>query len=129
MKFTTIFSALFAAAVSVSAAPLAKQARDVWDPKMTFPVSGTVLQSGQTILVTWYGCSSVFTRWILSHATYRETADQPAHITNTDGLILLRTESTETPVVLAHDFDIRAGNVSVVVPEVLTRDDYSFVRT
>lgn len=52
MKFTSIVPALFAAAVA-SAAPVEHKARDVWDPKLTYPHAGTVWFSGQTHNVTW----------------------------------------------------------------------------
>lgn len=57
----------------------------------------------------------------------RETADQPKQITNTVGFVVLRTGNIETPVVLAHGFDIRSGRVELTVPEVFSRDDYSLV--
>ena len=55
MKFTTIVSAFVLGALSelAAAAPMAKVARDVWDPKVTFPTTGSVLESGQTVTVTW----------------------------------------------------------------------------
>lgn len=54
MKFTAALAAFALATVSqfVNAAP-AQQARDVWDPKVTFPTTGSVLESGQTYIVTW----------------------------------------------------------------------------
>lgn len=56
MKFMTIVSALALAAVSQLAhgAPTPKEARDIWDPKMTYPTSDTVWEAGQTYTVTWY---------------------------------------------------------------------------
>lgn len=55
MKFTTIVSAFVLGALSelAAAAPMAKVARDVWDPKMLYPTADTVWQSGQTYTVLW----------------------------------------------------------------------------
>ena len=99
MKFTTAFSALALAAVSRLAAAVPIQgARDVWDPRMTYPNNSTVWTSGQTYTVTWLA---------LSHGppcitgpdvnNLRDTSDQPTHITNTVGLILLRFGEIESP--------------------------------
>ena len=55
MKFTTALSALALAFVSstsyVAAAPI--DARDVWDPKVLYPHSGTVWKLGARHNVTW----------------------------------------------------------------------------
>ena len=55
MKLTTIISALGLAAVSqlANAAPN-MEARDVWDPKITYPNSYAVWYAGSTYTVTWY---------------------------------------------------------------------------
>lgn len=56
MKFTTVISTLAIGALAqlVGAAPMAKVARDVWDPKVTYPTATTIWESGQTYTVTWY---------------------------------------------------------------------------
>ncbi|GJE96378.1 hypothetical protein PsYK624_125740 [Phanerochaete sordida] len=108
MKFTTALAALALSAAStlVRAAPL-QAARDVWDPTVTFPTTGSVLVSGQTYTVTW------------------ETADQPAHITNPNGVITLNFGDFGSPLILAKDFDIRDGHADITVPEVYTLSDFS----
>ncbi|GJE96373.1 hypothetical protein PsYK624_125680 [Phanerochaete sordida] len=108
MKFTTALAALAlsAATTLVNAAPF-KTARDIWDPKVTFPTAGSVLVSGQTYTVTW------------------DTSDQPAHITNTNGIITLNFGNVGTPVVLADGFDIRDGHHDITIPRVFTEGDYS----
>ena len=57
----------------------------------------------------------------------RETASRPVNITNPNGFILLRAGEIETPVLVAHDFDLRKGRVEVTVPDVMTRNDFSLV--
>lgn len=57
----------------------------------------------------------------------RETASRPVNITNPNGFILLRTGEIETPVLVAHNFDLRKGRVEITVPDVMTRDDFSLV--
>ena len=51
MTLFAVFSALF---VSVGAAPAALQARDVYDPPVLTPGTGTVWRTGQLRNVTWY---------------------------------------------------------------------------
>ncbi|KAI0825589.1 hypothetical protein BC629DRAFT_1434213 [Irpex lacteus] len=102
MKFISTAAALLAATVSVSA-----KALDVWAPKVLSPKAGDVWASGQTQTVTW------------------DLSSQPAQITNNNGLLLLRQGDTDTPLVLAHDFLLTDGNVTVTVPDVVTGDDYS----
>ncbi|EKM55010.1 uncharacterized protein PHACADRAFT_255301 [Phanerochaete carnosa HHB-10118-sp] len=107
MKFTTILSALalgaFSQLASAAPAPAAHQARDVWDPLMTYPTAETVWQSGQTYTVTW------------------ETEDAPVNITNGDGgFIILRSGDEETSVLLAWDIHLRDGQAQVTAPNVIT---------
>ncbi len=56
---------------------------------------------------------------------HRDLSSQPAQITNNNGFLLLRQGATDTPLVLAHDFLLTDGNVTVTVPDVVTGDDYS----
>ncbi|GJF00562.1 hypothetical protein PsYK624_168550 [Phanerochaete sordida] len=108
MKFTTSFAALAFAAVAqlVSAAPT-NIARDVWDPKVTFPTTGSVLESGQTVTVTW------------------DLSQKPAEVTNSIGRVVLNWGNIESPVILAENFPLTDGHVDIVVPRVYTRSDYS----
>ncbi|KIP03165.1 hypothetical protein PHLGIDRAFT_111207 [Phlebiopsis gigantea 11061_1 CR5-6] len=84
------------AAAAPAAAP-----RDVYSPPVLYPHAGTVWYTGQTHNVTW------------------DNSSPPKSISNR-AFILLRSGNYETPVVLAHDFDLRAGRVEVAVPEVIT---------
>ncbi|GJE96383.1 hypothetical protein PsYK624_125790 [Phanerochaete sordida] len=108
MKFTTSFAALAFSAVAqiVSAAPT-NSARDVWDPKVTFPTSGSVLQSGQTYTVTW------------------DLSEKPAEVTNPIGHITLNFANIGTPVILAKGFQLTDGHADITIPDVYTQSDYS----
>ncbi|KIP07806.1 hypothetical protein PHLGIDRAFT_117776 [Phlebiopsis gigantea 11061_1 CR5-6] len=111
MKFTTLFSALALGVASQLANALpVNQARDVWDPTMTYPTTGTVWTSGETYTVTW------------------DTSDAPVNITGQNsGFITLRSGEFETPVLLAWDIDLRDGKADVIAPYVITSNDYSLV--
>ncbi|KIP06058.1 hypothetical protein PHLGIDRAFT_24778 [Phlebiopsis gigantea 11061_1 CR5-6] len=103
MKFTTPFAAALGAASQL-------QARDIWDPKMTYPTTGTVWTSGQPHTVTW------------------ETADAPPSNTGEGKAhILLRSGDFKTPAVLVHDMDLRVGQANVVVSDVITGEDFSLI--
>ena len=53
MKFI-VAAVAFVAATLATATPIADEARDIWNPKMTYPHNGTVWASGTTQNVTWY---------------------------------------------------------------------------
>ncbi|GJE98813.1 hypothetical protein PsYK624_150500 [Phanerochaete sordida] len=103
MLFTqVIFTSLLAALTQTgltSAAPV--ESRDVYSPPVLYPRAGIVWYSGQRHNVTW------------------DNSNPPKSISNR-AFILLRSGNYETPVVLAHDFDLRAGRVEVTVPDVIT---------
>ncbi|GJE98807.1 hypothetical protein PsYK624_150440 [Phanerochaete sordida] len=101
---TIILGALAASGLS-AAEPI--EARDVYVPRVTYPHAGTVWYSGQRHNVTW------------------DNSNPPATISNR-AYIRLRADNYETPIVLARDFDLRAGRVEVTVPPVIT-GDYSIV--
>ncbi|KAI0314655.1 hypothetical protein OF83DRAFT_1135751 [Amylostereum chailletii] len=108
MKFTTALSALFAAAALVGAVPVQK--RDVWDPKVLYPHTGTVWTLGATHNVTW------------------DTSDAPANISNGAAVYLRKGDSTLIATPLAQGFDLRAGRIEVTVPtNITTGDDYRIV--
>ncbi|KAF7792840.1 hypothetical protein EIP86_003941 [Pleurotus ostreatoroseus] len=109
MKFMTIAAAVLGAVSSLATAGASPiESRDVYSPKMLYPRAGTVWYSGQTHNVTW------------------DNSDPPQSISNR-AFILLRSGDYETPVVLAHDFDLRAGRIEVKVPDVITGSNYSLV--
>ncbi|KIP03163.1 hypothetical protein PHLGIDRAFT_78018 [Phlebiopsis gigantea 11061_1 CR5-6] len=83
-----------------AAAPTSEK-RDVYTPPVLYPHSGTVWYSGQKHNVTW------------------DNSNPPKSISN-GAFILLRSGTYETPVVLAHDFNLRSGRVEVTVPDVIT---------
>lgn len=80
--FTSHILAAFFAVVSTlaslsGAVPIGK--RDVWDPAVTFPTAGSILEIGQTVTVTW------------------SLADEPADISNPIGRILLQFNDVVPP--------------------------------
>ncbi|KAJ3554890.1 hypothetical protein NM688_g2871 [Phlebia brevispora] len=104
MKFTALTAALLGLASLASAAPTATpEKRDVYSPPVLYPHAGTVWYSGQTHNVTW------------------DNSNPPQNISNR-AIIELRWNNQGLPIVLAHDFDLRAGRVEVQVPEVVTSD-------
>jgi len=112
MKFMTTTTALIASLCTgiTTAAPFVTEAkRDVFVPPVTYPHAGTVWYSGQTHNVTW------------------DTSFAPVNITNSKGIILLRFENIESPVILGSGFDIRKGRTEIVVPRVFTGSNYSLV--
>ncbi|RPD66562.1 hypothetical protein L226DRAFT_550491 [Lentinus tigrinus ALCF2SS1-7] len=82
--------------------------RDVYVPPVLYPHKGTVWYKGQRHNVTW------------------DNSDPPKSISN-GAMIILRKGETETPLILAKDFDLRAGRTEITVPWVLEGDDYSVV--
>ncbi|EKM54975.1 uncharacterized protein PHACADRAFT_255233 [Phanerochaete carnosa HHB-10118-sp] len=108
MKFTTALATLaFAAASSLVNAAPANEARDVWDPKVLFPTTGSVLQSGQAYTVTW------------------DLSQKPAEITNPIGTITLNFGNFGSPLILARGFELTDGQAEITIPEVYTESDYS----
>ncbi|KIP03156.1 hypothetical protein PHLGIDRAFT_95126 [Phlebiopsis gigantea 11061_1 CR5-6] len=99
--FTKTLAAVTLGALGMTAAAPTREARDVYVPPVLYPHAGTVWFSGQKHNVTW------------------DNSNPPKSISN-GAFILLRTGTFETPVVLAHGFDLRAGRVEVTVPEVIT---------
>jgi len=53
MKFTTTLATLLFSAVSILAAPVQLDARDVWVPKILSPDENSVWQVGETYTVEW----------------------------------------------------------------------------
>ncbi|KIY70803.1 hypothetical protein CYLTODRAFT_168696 [Cylindrobasidium torrendii FP15055 ss-10] len=105
--FTTFMLMLFS---FVSAVPL-NTLRDVWVPKITSPVSGTVWTVGETVEVTW------------------STADTPVYISNGGRIGLGRDDRIIADDALIRTFDLREANgaINVTVPEVEAGDDYFIV--
>ncbi|KAJ4472353.1 hypothetical protein C8R41DRAFT_776320 [Lentinula lateritia] len=89
--------------------------RDVFDPPITSPSASTIWQVGQTVTVTW------------------DTTNLPptSQLTDPNGTIVLgyMASSTDSEHLmidspLAQDFALSDGNVSFIVPSVVTRSDY-----
>ncbi|KAI4525589.1 hypothetical protein K525DRAFT_261036 [Schizophyllum commune Loenen D] len=110
-------SSLVAASLALvaSASPVEQSARDalggraaddVWSPHILTPNAGTVWVIGQSVNVTW------------------DTSDAPPVISN-GASVVLRKEVL--PLTLIDDFDLRAGFVTVTVPNVAPANDYSIV--
>ena len=129
MKFTTYTTTFFVALLSslvVQAAPLNE--RDIFDPPILDPHTGTVWIIGREATVVW------------------DTSNPPDPITDRlNSLITLRKSGIESPcecdqysilehiisawapVILASGFDILDGNRTITVPNVKPDDDYSIV--
>ncbi|KAN0133648.1 hypothetical protein V8E53_008372 [Lactarius tabidus] len=108
---TTLTNILFVFAVAllsfVGAAPLA--ARDIYVPPITYPKLGTHWKIGTSHTVTW------------------DNSNPPSEITNPDGVIFLRKGDQTTDTILASDFKVVNGHVTVKVPKVQPGNDYSLV--
>ncbi|KAJ7057705.1 hypothetical protein C8F01DRAFT_1150730 [Mycena amicta] len=81
---------------------------DVWVPAVTYPTTGTVLHSNDSMTITW------------------DASNPPAHISN-KAMLLLRQGEHTSPFIIAKGFDLRAGQLDIIVPYVLTGANYSFV--
>ncbi|KAL5482510.1 hypothetical protein ACEPAI_9104 [Sanghuangporus weigelae] len=89
--------------------------RDVWSPEIISPAAGDVWRAGDRVQVTW------------------STEDPPSQVTNSNGLIALRTPNgflhgpggLNEP--LAGNFSLFDGKVDVQVPDVPARTDYQIV--
>ncbi|KAH9043376.1 hypothetical protein EDB85DRAFT_941785 [Lactarius pseudohatsudake] len=105
---TNIFIVFIVALMSlVAAAPLA--VRDVYVPPITYPHDGTVWTIGSVHNVTW------------------DNSNPPQQITNPNGVIMLRKGDRTTDIVLASDFKVVTGRVTVKVPNVQPGSNYSLV--
>ncbi|GAW00162.1 hypothetical protein LENED_001662 [Lentinula edodes] len=89
--------------------------RDVFDPPITSPSASTIWQVGQTVTVIW-------------DITNLPPASQ---LTDPNGTVVLgyMASSTDSEHLmidspLAQDFPLSDGNVSFIVPSVVTRSDY-----
>ncbi|KAJ3542024.1 hypothetical protein NM688_g6016 [Phlebia brevispora] len=106
MRFTALTTLLLGAVSLATGAPTEK--RVVWSPPILTPNANTTWYSGDWVEVTW------------------DASDAPENISER-AYILLRYFDDELPIVLAHDFDLRAGAVAITVPEVVTSPDFSIV--
>ncbi|KAK0203295.1 hypothetical protein DFS33DRAFT_1489285 [Desarmillaria ectypa] len=108
MKFafsTTFFTALIAVAC---ATPAAK--RDIFNPPILSPTTGT----------TWFVETTQTVSW--------DTSNPPDLITNRNhSSIRLTKGGAFLPFVLASEFDILLGKIKVNVPLVAEGDDYAIV--
>ncbi|KAF9484635.1 hypothetical protein BDN70DRAFT_872148 [Pholiota conissans] len=102
-SFASVFLTLFCLLFVVSASPLslvAKSALDVFVPRIIKPDASTVWVIGQQATVVW------------------DTSDAPESISN-GASVYLHNFGT-----VAKDFDLRAGNVTFLVPYVLPGSYY-----
>ncbi|KAK0487407.1 hypothetical protein IW261DRAFT_613717 [Armillaria novae-zelandiae] len=90
--------------------------RDVFSPKITNPTAGT----------TWFKDSRVNVTW--------DTSNAPQNLTNTKGKLVLGfmndqddSEHLDMQNPLAQGFDILAGTMSFLVPDVMPGPDYIVV--
>lgn len=103
MKFTTALVAFISSTVVAYSTPL--NPRDVYVPAITYPTAGTVWQSKGKYNVTW------------------DASDAPEFISN-KFFIRLNAGGRILPIVLAEDFDPRAGTVEIELPWIVPGDDY-----
>ncbi|KZW01617.1 hypothetical protein EXIGLDRAFT_598323, partial [Exidia glandulosa HHB12029] len=84
--------------------------RDVYDPQVLYPHSGTVWYLGATHNVTW------------------NTTDAPTNISNGAMIYLRKGNKTITNHTLASGFNLRSGHQEVTVPTDITPgSDYRVV--
>ncbi|KAH8110484.1 hypothetical protein DFH11DRAFT_1880544 [Phellopilus nigrolimitatus] len=111
-----LFAVLLSLFSLARALPLALQPRDVWAPRVTYPVFGTVWSVGERYNVTW------------------DLTSEPKQITNPTGQIWLRKDgltlsqgpgSTQDP--LASGFNLTDGHVEITVPDIAPDSDYELV--
>ncbi|KAF9261186.1 hypothetical protein L218DRAFT_961661 [Marasmius fiardii PR-910] len=84
-----------------------KSKRDVWSPRITSPVAGTVWVIGTTVNVTW------------------DTSDQPTLISNGAAVLLNKDGYGQQYLKDFETFELTAGSIEVVVPDVEPGSDYS----
>ncbi|KAK7467645.1 hypothetical protein VKT23_004698 [Stygiomarasmius scandens] len=111
MQFTTIFATALAAFTATSVngltIPTARNVLDVFVPTITSPVTGTVWTIGTAVNVTW------------------DTSNAPENISNGAAVLLRKAGAPFQNDFLAEGFDLRAGFVTIVVPDVPAGDDYA----
>ncbi|KAJ7589514.1 hypothetical protein C8J56DRAFT_826742 [Mycena floridula] len=112
MQFKSfVLSALLAVSANAAALSLTRAANDVWVPKITSPVTGTVWVIGTRVKVTW------------------SLDDEPANVSN-GGKIFLRKAGQVTSVGdLTPAFDLKAadGSFELTVPVVTPGSDYEII--
>ncbi|KAJ7589537.1 hypothetical protein C8J56DRAFT_860222 [Mycena floridula] len=111
MQFKSfVLSALLA--VSANAAALSSRAaNDVWDPKITSPVTGTVWVIGTRVNVTW------------------SLDDEPANVSNGGKIVLRKAGKVTTVGDLTPAFNLKAadGFFELTVPVVIPGNDYEII--
>ncbi|KAG7443506.1 uncharacterized protein BT62DRAFT_1078558 [Guyanagaster necrorhizus] len=106
LAFSTAFLVAFFARSTASAAVR----RDIFDPPILSPGSGTVWMVKTTQNVSW------------------DTSNPPEPITDRNhSSIRLTKGGRQLPLVLADQFDILLGSIEVEVPWVTEGDDYSII--
>ncbi|KAJ3885638.1 hypothetical protein GG344DRAFT_58884 [Lentinula edodes] len=110
--------------------------RDVFDPPITSPSASTIWQVGQTVTVIWYvQICSLYPYYVIHFnlCIYRDITNLPpaSQLTDPNGTVVLgyMASSTDSEHLmidspLAQDFPLSDGNVSFIVPSVVTRSDY-----
>jgi len=84
--------------VGASSSAEKREPQDVFAPTIITPNNNTVWPAKSTQLVVW------------------DVSNPPAQITNSVGQIRLVVNSLITPVILADNFSILLGNITVIVP-------------
>ncbi|KAJ7585080.1 hypothetical protein C8J56DRAFT_949812 [Mycena floridula] len=111
MQFKSfVLSALLA--VSANAAALgSRAANDVWVPKITSPVAGTVWVIGTRVNVTW------------------SLDNEPANVSNGGQILLRKAGQVTSGGSLTPEFDLKAadGFFELTVPDVTPDSDYEII--
>ncbi|KAK0216664.1 hypothetical protein EDD85DRAFT_894629 [Armillaria nabsnona] len=104
------FSTAFLTALFAGASASAAVRRDIFNPPILSPSTGTTWRVNTTQTVSW------------------DTSNPPDLITGRNfSSIRLTKGDRQLPVVLADKFDILLGKIKVVVPWVTEGDDYTII--
>ncbi|KAJ7589527.1 hypothetical protein C8J56DRAFT_1076181 [Mycena floridula] len=105
MQFKSfILSALLA--VSANAAALSSRAaNDVWVPKITSPVTGTVWVIGTRVNVTWY------LHLKQHYVPVRSLDNEPTNVSNGGEIVLRKAGKVTSVGALVPAFDLKAADV------------------
>ncbi|KAJ7777781.1 hypothetical protein B0H14DRAFT_2401393 [Mycena olivaceomarginata] len=108
MRFTTPLSLVVSFFLTAAVHAAGPTPLDVFVPPITSPTAETVWVSKTQQTLTW------------------DASGAPPNISN-GALLLLRSNGITSPFILAKDFDLRTGNLTITVPWVLTGTTYQLV--
>ncbi|KAJ7816052.1 hypothetical protein B0H14DRAFT_2602892 [Mycena olivaceomarginata] len=106
MRFTTPLSLVVSFFLTAAVHAAGPTPLDVFVPPITSPTAETVWVSKTQQTLTW------------------DASGAPPNISN-GALLLLRSNGITAPFILAQDFDLRTGNLTITVPWGSDRNDLS----